>query len=122
MIDWGEPAIFGVEHWRLVPAHLAERHNLIIILALGESVVALGVGADLDFTVPVLLAAMLGIGLASALWWIYFDVVAPVTERRLTRAAEGRERNALARDSYSYLHFPMAVGIELVSIRRVPAF
>lgn len=113
LIDWGEPAIFGVEHWRLVPAHFAERHNLIIILALGESVIALGVGANLDFTAPVLVVAVLGIGLASALWWIYFDVVALVTERRLIRSAEGRERNALARDSYSYLHFPMAAGIVL---------
>jgi low temperature requirement protein LtrA len=113
LIDWGEPALFGVDHWRLMPAHFAERHDLIIILALGESVVALGVGADLEFTTPVLVAAVLGIALASALWWIYFDVVAPVTERRLTRAAEGRERNALARDSYSYLHFPMAAGIVL---------
>jgi low temperature requirement protein LtrA len=113
LIDWGEPAVFGVDHWRLMPAHFAERHDLIIILALGESVVALGVGADLEFTTPVLFAAVLGIALASALWWIYFDVVAPVTERRLTKAAEGRERNALARDSYSYLHFPMAAGIVL---------
>jgi low temperature requirement protein LtrA len=56
---------------------------------------------------------VLGIGLASALWWIYFDVVALVTERRLTNAAEGRDRNALARDSYSYLHFPMVAGIVL---------
>lgn len=113
LIDWGEPAVFGVEHWLLVPAHFAERHNLIIILALGESVVALGVGADLDLTAPVLVAAVLGIGMAAALWWIYFDVVALVTERRLTRATPGRERNALARDSYSYLHFPMAAGIVL---------
>jgi low temperature requirement protein LtrA len=53
---------------------------------------------------------------ASALWWIYFDLVALVTERRLIRAAEGRERNALARDSYSYLHFPMVAGIVLVAL------
>ena len=60
-----------------------------------------------------ILAAVLGIGLASALWWIYFDVVAPITERRLLNAEPGRERNALARDSYSYLHFPMVAGIVL---------
>jgi low temperature requirement protein LtrA len=64
----------------------------------------------------VLTAAVLGVALASALWWVYFDVVAIVTERRLSRAAEGRERNALARDSYSYLHFPMAAGIVLVAV------
>ncbi|MGI8796295.1 MAG: low temperature requirement protein A [Acidimicrobiia bacterium] len=113
LVDWGGPAIFGVAGWRLVPAHFAERHNLVIILALGESIVALGVGARVDLTAPVLTVAVLGIGVACALWWIYFDVVALVTERRLTQAAEGRERNALARDSYSYLHFPMVAGIVL---------
>ena len=113
LLDWGWPAIFGVAGWHLMPAHFAERHNLVIILALGESIVALGVGAQVDLTAAVLTVAVLGIGLTSALWWIYFDVVALVTERRLTLAAEGRERNALARDSYSYLHFPMVAGIVL---------
>ncbi|HEX6336059.1 MAG TPA: low temperature requirement protein A [Jiangellaceae bacterium] len=116
LIDFGGPAIFGVAGWKLVPAHFAERHGLIIILALGESIVVLGVGADVGTSAPVLVAAVLGVALASALWWVYFDVVAIVTERRLTRAAEGRERNALARDSYSYLHFPMAAGIVLVAV------
>ena len=44
MLDLGEPYFFGAEGWRLVPAHFAERHGLIIIVALGESIVALGVG------------------------------------------------------------------------------
>ena len=112
LVDWGD-GFFGVGNWRLVPAHFAERHSLIIILALGESVIALGIGVDLGFTGPVIAAAVLGIGLASALWWIYFDVVALVTERRLMAAIPGRERNALARDSYSYLHYPMVAGIVL---------
>lgn len=116
VIDFGGPALFGVEGWRLVPAHFAERHGLIIILALGESIVVLGVGATAGLTAGVIVAAVLGVALASALWWLYFDVVARVTERRLTRAATGRERNALARDSYSYLHFPMAAGIVLVAV------
>lgn len=116
LIDFGGPALFGVAGWKLVPAHFAERHGLIIILALGESIVVLGVGADAGMTAEVITAAALGVGLASALWWIYFDVVAIVTEKRLTRAPEGRERNALARDSYSYLHFPMAAGIVLVAV------
>ena len=112
LVDWGA-AFFGIDEWRLVPAHFAERHNLVIILALGESVIALGTGAEIDLTVSVTVAAVLGIGLAAALWWIYFDVVALVTERRLIQATEGRERNLLARDSYSYLHFPMVAGIVL---------
>ena len=113
LLDWGGPALFGVSGWRLVPGHFAERHNLVIILALGESIVALGVGSEIDLTAAVTTAAVLGIALASALWWIYFDVVALVTARRLTLAAEGRQRNMLARDSYSYLHFPMVAGIVL---------
>ncbi len=59
---------------------------------------------------------MLGVTLAAALWWIYFDVVALVAARRLAAATEGRERNEMARDSYSYLHFPMVAGIVLVAM------
>jgi low temperature requirement protein LtrA len=113
LLDFGAPAAFGIAGWRLVPAHFADRHNLVIILALGESIVALGVGAEADLTAGVLAAAVLGIALASALWWVYFDVVTLVTERRLALATEGRQRNTLARDSYSYLHFPMVAGIVL---------
>ncbi len=107
--------VFGITGWRLVPGHFAERHNLVIILALGESIVALGVGAQADLTAGVITAAVLGVALASALWWTYFDVVALVTKLRLERAPEGAVRNALARDSYSYLHFPMVAGIILVA-------
>ncbi len=53
---------------------------------------------------------------AAALWWLYFDVVAIAAQRRLTRAAAGRERNELARDSYSYLHLPMVAGIALIAV------
>jgi low temperature requirement protein LtrA len=115
-LDWGGPALFGLAGWRLVPAHFAERHNLVIILALGESIVALGIGAKVDLSAGVVAAATLGVALASAVWWIYFDVVALVTQARLIRAAAGRERNALARDSYSYLHYPMVAGIVLVAL------
>jgi len=113
LVDFVEPALFGVAGWTLMPAHFAERHNLVIILALGESIVALGAATEVDLTAGVITAAVLGIGLASALWWIYFDVVALVTGRRLTSAAEGRPRNTLARDSYSFLHLPMVAGIVL---------
>jgi low temperature requirement protein LtrA len=116
LVDWVGPAVFGVAGWTLVPGHFAERHNLVIILALGESIVALGVAAEVDLTAGVIAAAVLGVGIASTLWWIYFDVVALVTARRLVEAEEGRPRNTLARDSYSYLHFPMVAGIVLVAL------
>lgn len=116
IVDLGFPARWGVERWRIVPGHFAERHNLIIILALGESVIALGAGAEAELDSSVALVGALGLGLAAALWWIYFDVVALVTARRLQQAEPGRERNRLARDSYSYLHFPMVAGIVLCAL------
>jgi low temperature requirement protein LtrA len=116
LLDMGEPFLFGSEGWKLKPGHFAERHGLIIIIALGESIVAIGVGASGDVDAGVVAAATLGVAVAAALWWLYFDVVALVAERRLSRAAVGREQNEIARDSYSYLHFPMVAGIVLLAL------
>jgi low temperature requirement protein LtrA len=116
VLDMGEPFLFGSEGWKLVPGHFAERHGLIIIIALGESIVAIGVGASGGVDTGVVTAATLGVAVAAALWWLYFDVVALVAERRLSRAPVGREQNEIARDSYSYLHFPMVAGIVLVAL------
>jgi len=107
---------FGVEGWRLSPHHFAERHGLIIIIALGESVVAIGVGAHEQVDAGVAVAAVIGMAVAGALWWLYFDVVALVAERRLHNAPAGRERNEIARDSFSYLHLPMVAGIVLLAL------
>ncbi|MGH2855504.1 MAG: low temperature requirement protein A [Solirubrobacteraceae bacterium] len=115
-LDMGGPYLFGADGWRLAPGHFAERHGAIVIIALGESVVALGVGARVTLSAGVVAAALLGVVVAAALWWLYFDVVALAAERRLTRAQEGRERNELARDSYSYLHLPMVAGIALLAV------
>jgi low temperature requirement protein LtrA len=115
-LDMGGPYFFGSEGWKLVPTHFAERHGLIVIIALGESIVAIGLGVGAELTVGQGAAAVVGIGLAAALWWLYFDVVALVAARRLARAEPGREQNEMARDSYSYLHFPMVAGIVLVAL------
>ena len=114
--DMAGPYFFGSSGWRLVPAHFAERHGLIVIIALGESIVAIGVGVPGDLTFGQGAVAAVGIALAAAMWWIYFDVVALVAARRLERAPPGRVQNELARDSYSYLHFPMIAGIVLVAL------
>ena len=110
-IDMGEPYFATAENWRLVPMHFAERHGLIVIVALGETIVALGVASDVGLTLGVAAAAVLGIVLVSELWWIYFDVVAIANVRRLVNAPPGQEQNAMARDVYSYLHFPLVAGI-----------
>jgi low temperature requirement protein LtrA len=116
LLDMGGPFLFGAEGWKLVPGHFAERHGGIIIIALGESIVAIGAGASARIDAGVVAAAVLGTVVAGALWWLYFDIVALVAERRLAKATEGRERNEIARDSYSYLHFPMVAGIALVAL------
>jgi low temperature requirement protein LtrA len=116
VVDYGGIIARGIEGWRIKPGHFAERHGLIIIIALGESIASLGVGAGrLPLSVGVIAAATLGLAVCAALWWAYFDVVALVAERRL-RQAPGREQALMARDSYTYLHLPMVAGIVVFAI------
>ena len=115
-IDYGGLALRGVDGWRVEPAHFAERHGLIIIIALGESIVALGVGAEgLGLDAEIIVAALLGIAAAGAMWWAYFDVVALVAERRF-KAMEPAAQVRMARDSYTYMHLPMVAGIIVFAV------
>jgi low temperature requirement protein LtrA len=116
LLDMGGPLFIDTEGWRLVPHHFAERHGLIVLIALGESVVAIGAGAERGVDGGVVGAAVVGMVVAAALWWLYFDVVALVAARRLVNAEPGSERNAVARDSFSYLHLPMVAGIVLIAL------
>lgn len=115
-IDFSGPYVLGVAGYRVSPAHFAERFNLIMIIALGESIVAIGVGAEgIALDPGVVAAAIAGVVAAVALWWTYFDVIAVVARRELERA-RGLARNELARDSYAYLHLPMVAGIILLAL------
>ncbi len=107
----------GASGWRLPSArHFAERHGLIVIVALGESIVAIGVGiAELPISWPIIGGALLGLGVAAGLWWVYFDVTAAMAERALTAEPEA-DRPRLARDAYSYLHLPLITGIVLLAL------
>jgi low temperature requirement protein LtrA len=101
--------------WRIAPEHFAERHALIILIALGESIIAIGVGAGFALGTGVIVGAALGIVVVSALWWLYFDVAAIFARRRLMQTS-GVELARLARESYSYLHLPMVAGIVLFAL------
>lgn len=105
----------GGRGWKLSAGHFAERHALVVIIALGESIVAIGVGASHELDAGSFTAALLGLAIAAALWWAYFDVVAIVAERKL-RELPGRAQLEMARDSYSYLHLPMIAGIVLFAV------
>src|SRR5215208_4857757 len=113
--DFAGPYVFGVRGFRVSPGHFAERFSLIVIIALGESIVAIGTGLHGELDAGTVGAALLGLLLAFGLWWAYFDVVAIVAERRF-RDAEGYRRLRIARDSYSYLHLPMIAGIVLLAL------
>jgi low temperature requirement protein LtrA len=115
-IDYGWLLVIGMRGWRVEAEHFVERHGLIIIIALGESIVAIGIGAaGVPLEPSVIAAALLGITVACALWWAYFDWVIYVAQARLAEAT-GEERAILARDLYSYLHLPLVAGIVLFAL------
>ena len=115
--DYGGTFLAGSSGWRLRSAeHFAERHGLIVIVALGESIVAIGVGVGgLPISWPILAAAALGLAVSAALWWAYFDVSALLAGQALAAEAAAL-RPRLARDAYSYLHLPMIAGIVLLAL------
>ena len=114
-IDFVGPVLAGMEGWTLSPGHFHERHGLIIIIAFGESIVAVGAGADVGLDAGVIAVAVLGIAIAAALWWAYFDVVALVAERHL-KEKRGVAQMTMARDSYSYIHLVLITGIVLLAL------
>jgi low temperature requirement protein LtrA len=116
VIDVGAPLFFWAEGWQLMPTHFAERFGLIVIIALGESIVAIGVGSHEVVDLGVVTTATLGVGIAATLWWLYFDVIAWLAVRHLVEAEPGRQQNELARDAYGILHYPIVAGIVLTAL------
>jgi low temperature requirement protein LtrA len=115
-IDYAGPLRGRGRGWLVSPAHFAERHGLIVIVALGESVVALGIGAaGLTLDAGLVVAAVLGMAVIAALWWAYFDVFAVAAQSRLA-STSGVAQATLARDYYSYLHLPLIAGIVLFAL------
>jgi low temperature requirement protein LtrA len=114
-VDFSGPYVFGVRGFRISAGHFAERFSLIVIIALGESIVAIGAGLTGELDAGIIVAAVLGLVIACSQWWAYFDVVAVASERRFRRA-QGDELTRIARDSYSYLHLPMIAGIILIAL------
>jgi low temperature requirement protein LtrA len=107
------PLLVGLSGWRVQPAHFVERHGLIVIIAIGESMVAIGLGArETDLGLGVIVAAVLGLGVAASFWLAYFDFFT-IRAHQLLTDRSGLRRIALARDLYTYLHLPMVAGIVL---------
>jgi low temperature requirement protein LtrA len=116
VVDYAGAYVLGGEGWEVNPEHFAERFGLIVIIALGESIVSIGVGAEgVTLDARTIIAAVLAVTLASAMWWMYFDVVAILAAQKLEEL-QGVDRTRLARDSYAVLHFFLIAGIILVAL------
>jgi low temperature requirement protein LtrA len=107
------PFFLDVGGWRVAPAHFVERHGLIVLIAIGESLVAIGIGArSTDLGIGVITAALLGFVVATSFWLAYFDFF-PIRAQQLLAERQGADRITFARDVYTYLHLPMVAGIVL---------
>jgi low temperature requirement protein LtrA len=117
LIDYGTVFLGANTGWRVAaPGHFAERYGLVVIIAIGESVVSVAVPvsrAAIDW--PLLVGALLGIALAITLWRTYFNAIAVSAEHEL-RELTGDARTILARDTFTYLHLPLAAGIVCMAV------
>lgn len=117
-IDYGIVYVRGVEGFRVNVGHFVERHQLIMIIALGESIVAIGIaiGTETLTSGPmVVLAVLFGFTLIVTLWWLYFDYIVLAAGQRLAEVS-GHEQTLLARDSYSVLHLSLVGSIIFVAL------
>ena len=97
--------------WHVSPSHFAERFALIVIIALGESIVAIGIATtELDRDATYAISVLVAFAGVAALWWAYFDFTAVAAERALHRAPPGA-RGPIARDVFTYFHYPVVLGI-----------
>jgi low temperature requirement protein LtrA len=115
VLHWTSPAITAVGGFRIRAAHFVERHGLIVLIALGESVVAVGVGVQgRELTAGVIVTSVLGLALAAAMWWLYFDGEDERAERALDRAPA--DRNPwLALFAFGYAFLGVIGGIIVVA-------
>jgi low temperature requirement protein LtrA len=115
VLHWVTPFFTATSGFHIRAAHFVERHGLILLIAIGESVVAVGLGVrHVDVNPGVLVTALLGLALAAALWWLYFDGEDERAERALT-AAQGDRRTWLSLYAFGYAFLPILLGIVLVA-------
>lgn len=110
-MDVASALLAGRGEFRIAPGHFAERHALIVIIALGESVIAVGITASgLAPSAELVMAVALGFAVIASMWWTYFDWVSREAEERLAEETDHRQRSSLARDLYTFGHLPIVAG------------
>jgi low temperature requirement protein LtrA len=119
LVEYGGGVTLAARRWVVLSAgHWAERHALMVLIALGESIIALGLGpkTGLPLTGPVAVAALLGVLVVAVLWWAYFDTLAYALEQSLHHARDPATRLRLCRDVYTFLHLPLIAGTILFAL------
>jgi low temperature requirement protein LtrA len=105
-----------MSQWQISGDHFAERFQLFVIIALGESIVLTGVTASgTELTAPVVIALGLGFLASTAMWWLYFSGTARVLVERISGSGLD-EAGVLGRDVYTYLHVPVVAGIVMMAV------
>ncbi len=111
LVDVMAATFAGRATWAIDAPHFAERNGLFIIVALGETIVGIGLSAaGVERDAVHVAAIVVGFAIACSLWWAYFHRAAGVVEHAMV-AGVGREPGRIARDAYSLLHYPLVVGI-----------
>jgi low temperature requirement protein LtrA len=106
----------GTNEWTVDPGHFTERHALFVIISLGEILVAVGASAASVRLTPAIGAGLLAaVAVACAFWWTYFAFVPSAVEKVL-RSARGYERGSVARDVFTFGHFPIVFGLVLYAV------
>jgi low temperature requirement protein LtrA len=110
-LEWITPSLIELSSFVIGPAHFVERHGLVVIVAIGESIVAIGLGAaGLAIDLPLVVFAVLGLSLSACLWWAYFGGDPERAEQALATAPPER-RPRMAIDAFGYWHLLILFGV-----------
>lgn len=115
VFEWATPKLINDRGFEIGPAHFVERHGLVVIVAIGESVVALGIGvAHQPVDAPLAAVALVGLVLSACLWWAYFGGDDARAEHALANAPPA-SRPALAINAFGYWHLPILLGVIIIA-------
>ena len=120
--EWLTPVVRVNRGFQIAPAHFVERHGLVVLIAIGESVVAVGIGVShLAVDGALVVAVLLGLALSACLWWLYF-VADPERAERAMAAMGPIRRARAALNAYGYAHLPILLGIVAIAAAERAAF